>query len=461
MAFRALLFSKSPETSAALTNACTSAGISVEVCDDIFTAIRKGTQQAFSCVLADWSAQPEAGFLLKRARESGPTKSVVAIAIVDNDPTAAEIRDHRLDFLIYRPIAAEEAREVLAKASQKMQPAGPENVAETPEAGEQPRDATSIAAAADSSERDQDRHRQGDATGLIAPSEADGNNEAEIETGGEGQRARSYASTLHRACAAVLVLAAALFLWSARDVFVYLARTPESRVDVLRESVAALFSLNTSDTLPVPAARSDAQQDVSSSPTTGSSMEQTPQIGVVESEADLRGSRMELRKAADFPLPAPVYEHPDQGHAQAREQSPAIPESLRGSAPITRPVVVTVNPAQMMPVSAPAVMPSSTPSFSEPVSVSEEAERALLIRSVSPTYPPEALAQKLRGPVVLQATIGRDGSVQDLKILRGYFVLGKAAIAAVKQWRFQPYVLNGHAAQTQTVITVNFSDPPS
>ena len=62
---------------------------------------------------------------------------------------------------------------------------------------------------------------------------------------------------------------------------------------------------------------------------------------------------------------------------------------------------------------------------------------------MNPDYPPEALAQKLHGPVVLQATIGRDGSVEDLKIIRGYFVLGKAAIAAVKQWRFQPYMLNG------------------
>jgi protein TonB len=124
-------------------------------------------------------------------------------------------------------------------------------------------------------------------------------------------------------------------------------------------------------------------------------------------------------------------------------------------------VVVTVNAAQMMPVSVPAVSPASTQSFSEPVPVSEEAERALLIQSVKPEYPPEALAQKLHGTVVLQAIIGRDGRIEDLKIIRGYFVLGKAAIAAVKQWRFQPYSVNGRAAQTQTVITVDFNSPTS
>jgi protein TonB len=142
-------------------------------------------------------------------------------------------------------------------------------------------------------------------------------------------------------------------------------------------------------------------------------------------------------------------------------QRAAIPDSMKNSSPIERPVVVTVNPAQMMmPVSASQPQPAIQQQSNEPVAVSEEAARALLIRIVNPVYPPEAMAQKLHGPVVLQAVIGRDGSVQDLKLVRGYFVLSKAAIAAVKQWRFQPYSVNGHAAATQTVITINFSYPP-
>ena len=93
----------------------------------------------------------------------------------------------------------------------------------------------------------------------------------------------------------------------------------------------------------------------------------------------------------------------------------------------------------MMPVSAPQQQPAIR-QFSEPVEVSEEAARALLVQTVNPVYPPEALAQKLHGPVVLQAVIGRSGNVEDLKIVRGYFVLGRAAIAAVKQWNSNPTV---------------------
>jgi protein TonB len=115
-----------------------------------------------------------------------------------------------------------------------------------------------------------------------------------------------------------------------------------------------------------------------------------------------------------------------------------------------------------MPVStsqSQSITQQSAQQFSEPVSLTEQAARALLVQTVDPVYPPEGLAQKLHGPVVLQAVIGRDGGVEDLKIVRGNFVLSRAAIAAVKQWKFQPYSINGRAAATQTVITIDFNPP--
>jgi periplasmic protein TonB len=52
--------------------------------------------------------------------------------------------------------------------------------------------------------------------------------------------------------------------------------------------------------------------------------------------------------------------------------------------------------------------------------------------------------------------IAKDGSVRDLKMVKGYFVLGRAAIDAVKQWRFKPYTQNGKPMEFQTTITINF-----
>jgi len=454
MAFRALLLSKSPETNAAMTAACESAGIRAEVCSDIFAAIEKGKTRAFSCVIADWADQPEASFLLKRARESAPNRDTLAIAIVDHDPTTAELRDNRLDFLIYRPISAEEADAVLAKACEQMQPLSAEDAAESSGEGD---DASSEGPSAASVGADVTEHSQQDPpAGSPEANAAEGNGEIATDEDEEEPRRRSHAFGFREACAAVLVLTAVFCLWRSREVVEYLSRTPEGRFRVLRESVAALFHMNQTGALPVGSAGSDAQQDAYYSRDPSSSA-QTPALGVVATESTLTEARIPLPKAADFPLPVPLFEH--QEAAPIRRERVAIPESMRNSAPIERPVVVTVNPAQLMPVSAPQSQPAIQ-QFSEPVAVSEEAARALLVHTVDPVYPPEALAQKLHGAVVLQAVIGRDGSVEDLKFVRGYFILGRAAIAAVKQWRFQPYSLNGHAAATQTMITINFSYPP-
>jgi len=456
MAFCALLFSKSSETNAAMTTACKSTGIRAEVCSDIFTAIEKGKTQAFSCVIVDWADQPEATFLLKRARESAPNRDTVAVAIVDHDPTPAELRDNRLDFLIYRPISSEEADAVLAKACGQMQPSSAEAAAQS--AGEV--DASSEGPSAVSVDADATEPGQQDPpAGFPEANAAEGGGDGEIasDEDEEESRERSHAIGFRGACAAVLAVAAMFCLWRSRDAVEYLSRTPEGRFRVLRESVAELFYMNQTGALPVGSARSDAQQDAYFSRDSASPNAQTPALAVVETESTLTEARIPLPKAPDFPLPVPGFEHQDA--APIRRERVAIPESMRNSAPIERPVVVTVNPAQMMPVSAPQPQPAIQ-QFSEPVAVSEEAARALLVHIVNPVYPPEALAQKLHGPVVLQAVIGRDGSVEDLKIVRGYFILGRAAIAAVKQWRFQPYSLNGHAAATQTVITINFSYPP-
>jgi TonB family protein len=442
MAFRALLFSKSPETSTTMTTACETTGIRCDVCSDIFGAIEKGKTRAYSCVIVDWADQPEASFLLKRARESTPNRETVAIAIVDREPTAAEMKDNRLGFLIYRPISVTEAEEVLGKAAENMPAARADDPADPPQQTSSNGDGVASSESAT-------EHVQQDQN---SAAEDEGSESSHTEY--EAPARQSHSGGFRQALAAVLVLTAAFCLWKSRDAIEYLAHTPEGKVRVLQESLAALFYMNQSGALPVSSAGSDAQQDAYFSRNAGNTGTQTPTLGVAATESTLTETR--LPQAYDFPLPAPVFER--QEAAPIRVQRAAIPESMRNSPPIERPVVVTVNPAQMMPVST--SQPQGTTQSNEPVAVSEAAARAMLTHTVDPVYPPEGLAQKLQGPVVLQALVGRDGSVEDLKIVRGYFVLGRAAIAAVKQWRFQPSSLNGHAASMQTVITINFSYPP-
>jgi len=104
--------------------------------------------------------------------------------------------------------------------------------------------------------------------------------------------------------------------------------------------------------------------------------------------------------------------------------------------------------------------PSPAPASSlEALAVSEEASRDLVAHRVDPDYPAQALQQHLEGPVVLEAWVGKDGTIQDLKLVKGYFILGRAAFAAVKQWRFKPYSPNGKAIDFQTYITIYFKYP--
>ena len=79
-----------------------------------------------------------------------------------------------------------------------------------------------------------------------------------------------------------------------------------------------------------------------------------------------------------------------------------------------------------------------------------------LIRKVQPVYPPLARSARVQGSVLLAAEISKDGTIKDLKLISGHPMLVPAAIQAVSQWRYRPYVLNGDAIGVETQITVNF-----
>lgn len=80
-----------------------------------------------------------------------------------------------------------------------------------------------------------------------------------------------------------------------------------------------------------------------------------------------------------------------------------------------------------------------------------------LIHRVQPVYPPLARQARIQGTVVLRAIISRDGRIENLQVLSGHPMLVPAAIEAVRQWRYQPYILNDQPVEVETQVTVNFS----
>lgn len=79
------------------------------------------------------------------------------------------------------------------------------------------------------------------------------------------------------------------------------------------------------------------------------------------------------------------------------------------------------------------------------------------LHHVNPTYPPIALSARVEGYVILEALIGEDGRVRDVRVLRSTRLLDQAAEDAVKQWRFRPTLLNEQAVPVLMTVTVSFS----
>jgi len=190
------------------------------------------------------------------------------------------------------------------------------------------------------------------------------------------------------------------------------------------------------------------------------------------------GAEQPPKDPANQPANPPDTTQPTAPATTPAAKPDAMPTSAPDSQPAAQPQPVAPPPVRPQP-SAPAVQtapgegrtgviipdslrnsPSASPASSlEPSSVPEETSLGLLIHRVEPEYPQQAAAQHLEGPVVLQAWVARDGTVRDVKLVKGYFVLARAAFDAVKQWRFKPYSPNGKAVDFQTVLTLNFKTP--
>ena len=89
--------------------------------------------------------------------------------------------------------------------------------------------------------------------------------------------------------------------------------------------------------------------------------------------------------------------------------------------------------------------------------VSSGVTTGLLIKRVEPSYPPLAKTARVQGTVVLHAIISKQGTIEGLTLMSGPAMLAPAAIDAVKQWRYKPYLLNGDPIELDTTVEVKFT----
>src|SRR5580658_7258790 len=103
--------------------------------------------------------------------------------------------------------------------------------------------------------------------------------------------------------------------------------------------------------------------------------------------------------------------------------------------------------------------PVAVPKVAAPqrVRVSAGVTSGLLVRRVAPVYPALARQARIQGQVLLRAQISKDGSIENLQLISGHPMLAPAAIDAVKQWKYRPYLLNGEPVEVDTEVQVNFT----
>lgn len=104
-----------------------------------------------------------------------------------------------------------------------------------------------------------------------------------------------------------------------------------------------------------------------------------------------------------------------------------------------------------------AAVPKFVPVTPQRVRISQGVTRGLLVHRAEPPYPPLARAARVQGDVVLSAVIDVNGNITNLQLVSGHPMLVPAALAAVKEWRYKPYLLNGQPVEVETTITVIFS----
>jgi protein TonB len=117
-------------------------------------------------------------------------------------------------------------------------------------------------------------------------------------------------------------------------------------------------------------------------------------------------------------------------------------------------IIGSVPSAAPPPPPPPPVKKDTTP---KRITIGGNVQQAKLVRQPKPVYPPLAKQARISGVVHLAAVISKDGTIQDLKVISGHPLLIPSALQAVKQWVYQPTLLNGEPVEVSTQIDVNFT----
>jgi len=163
--------------------------------------------------------------------------------------------------------------------------------------------------------------------------------------------------------------------------------------------------------------------------------------------------RQEHQAASQTEMPAGVLQAP-----RVIPDKPWIPSTREEPLPINVAAIGDGRPGGSPdnPFGSRGVRPDVRPAVQAKPHISSGVMEGMLIDRVLPVYPAAARAMRIAGRVELQATISREGTIENLRVVDGPALLRAAAVEAVQQWRYRPYLLNGDPVEVETTINVDF-----
>ncbi len=259
------------------------------------------------------------------------------------------------------------------------------------------------------------------------------------------------------AAVAVVVLAAAgYFGWAKFHTNKAAGTQPASQVEAVapaQVAPAAPASSGTIETKPAPVETKHSAETPASANSAPAHTEKAPAQKSEPEKVAVNNKPEEKaaeREAPSAPAPIVVKNGGDKTAAapvQAPIQAPspdALLSAANGGSKAISGIVDSVG----------VVVPKS-----QTLKVSQAVMQSMIIKKVQPQYPYQAQRTRLHGTVQLEATIAKDGHVSNVKQTNGSDVLGRAAMDAVRQWRYKPYLLNGQPIEVQTQVSIDFKLP--
>jgi TonB family protein len=466
-----LLFSSDEETSRRLVQALRELELEIEPCPDIFTAIEWLTSRSFDVIVADWDSGPEAAFLLKNARELKLNKAAFTLALTSgasNLAVAAE--EDGPDLVLTKPLVPDQIKYAVlsndrflgcmkawvargdfaqtqaathAGAEVQVQNVVSAEIVDRRTVSEQP-SPNSLAARPPEPSPDP-RYSRSETSAPLHLTFASFDRRL-FRSLSQPDRAEQVSGKVKRFSRKRFIWGA--FLTVAFLSFGYTFGQP-LRVQSVFASVATAYKA-----LEMKSGKSQSSGDTANSDSALAQAAASRRAGSGRYPSSrLRAVPLQTVLPSDE-VPAPTEEllDADARLNQERFRTTVSPMLIPDSLKFPPPGAATVRTVSVK--RSPSLL-----SQMEPVNLPEDLSRGLLLQRVAPSYPEQALKAGLQGAVVLQAWIDKDGSIRDLKLVDGSLLLGQAAVKAVKQWRYKPYVRNGVAVEAQTYVTVNFRLP--